>query len=86
MTQRATELWNAILQLSQSERFDLYDKLEEHLFPPDRDIDNMSEEEFAAELERRHQEILQDPNMAIPWEEVRRKSEEWLKRGAPPTK
>ena len=33
MTQRATEILNAALQLSEAERFDLYEKLEENLFP-----------------------------------------------------
>lgn len=77
MTQRATEILNAALQLSEAERFDLFDKLEENLFPPDRDINNMTEEQFAAELERRAEEMRRDPNMGIPWEEVRRKMDRW---------
>ena len=34
----------------------------------------MTDEEFAAELERRHQEFLRDPSIGIPWEEVKRRS------------
>ena len=74
MTQRATEILNAALQLSEAERAELIEVLEESLDGPDLDTDHMTDEEFEAELNRRHEEYLRDPNVAVPWEEVLRET------------
>lgn len=54
-----------MLALPEDERAELADRLCDALDPPPDD-------EFAAELERRHAEFLQDPSVAIPWAEVKR--------------
>jgi putative addiction module component (TIGR02574 family) len=35
-----------------------------------KSVDEMTDEELSAELERRHQEYLRDPSVAIPWEKA----------------
>ena len=37
-----------------------------------RDLEEMTEEEFAAELKRRWDEYQRDPSVGIPWSEVKR--------------
>jgi putative addiction module component (TIGR02574 family) len=37
-----------------------------------KSVDEMTDEELGAELERRHQEYLRDPSVGIPWEVVRK--------------
>jgi putative addiction module component (TIGR02574 family) len=37
-----------------------------------RDHEEMTEEEFAAELEQRWDEFQRDPSVGIPWSEVKR--------------
>ena len=71
MTQQVTDLLTTALLLSLAEREELADRLWDSLEPPDAHAD-MTEEEFAAELERRHQEFLRDPSVGVPWEEVKR--------------
>jgi hypothetical protein len=41
---------------------------------PRPDIDDMSDEEFAAELDRRDAEFLQDLSVRTSWEELKRMS------------
>lgn len=75
MTQRATELLRAALELSEAERVELLEGIEESLedgIPPDRDIDRMTDQEFEAELTRRAQELDRDPSAGIPLEEALR--------------
>jgi putative addiction module component (TIGR02574 family) len=75
MSDRAANLLAEALKLTEDERAELAEGLLESLDgPPPSDIDRMSDDEFAAELERRHQEFLSDPSVGIPWEEVKRKS------------
>jgi len=71
MTQRTSELLTAALSLSPAERQELADRLWESLEPFDAHAD-MTEVEFAAELERRHREFQNDPSVGVPWEEVKR--------------
>jgi putative addiction module component (TIGR02574 family) len=71
MSEKVAELLKAALLLSPEERQELYECLEESLDAPDLH-DGLTEEEFIAELNRRHEEFLRDPSVAIPWEEVKK--------------
>lgn len=74
MSPHADELLAQVLRLPDEERAELVERLLDALDPPASEIDRMTDEEFAAELERRHQEFLRDPSVGIPWEEVKRRS------------
>jgi putative addiction module component (TIGR02574 family) len=71
MSERAATLLAEALKLSEEERAALADELYASL-DDEPDIDSMSDEEFARELERRHQEYLRDPSVGVPLEEVKR--------------
>ncbi|HLW65157.1 MAG TPA: addiction module protein [Gemmataceae bacterium] len=71
MSEKVAELLKAALVLSLEERQELYECLEDSLDAPDLH-EGMTEEEFIAELNRRHEEFLRDPSVAIPWEEVKK--------------
>jgi putative addiction module component (TIGR02574 family) len=73
MSERAATLLAEALKLSEEERAALADELYASL-DGEPDIDSISDEEFARELERRHQEYLRDPSVGIPMEEVKRLS------------
>jgi putative addiction module component (TIGR02574 family) len=73
MSPQVDELVAAVLRLTEPERAEVIERLLDALDPPPSDVDRMTEEEFAAELDRRHAEYLRDPTVGIPWEEVRRK-------------
>ena len=71
MSKRAATLLAEALKLSEEERAELADQLYASL-DDEPDIDSMSDEEFARELERRHQEYLRDPSVGVSLEEVKR--------------
>ena len=71
MSERAATLLAEALKLSEEERVELADQLYESL-DAGSDIDSMTEEEFKAELDRRHEEFLRDPSVGVPLEEVKR--------------
>lgn len=71
MTQRTADLLAEVLALPEAERADFAERLLESLDPPPADIDQLTDEEFAAELERRAEELRRDPSAGIPWERVR---------------
>jgi len=71
MSERSASLLAAALQLSEEERAELLDGLLDSLDPSDADIDRMNEEEFAAELGRRAEELRHNPDAGIPWEQVK---------------
>jgi putative addiction module component (TIGR02574 family) len=71
MSERSTALLAEALKLSEDERAELADQLYASL-DEEPDIDSMSDEEFAQELERRHQEFVKDPSVGVPMEEVKR--------------
>src|SRR4051812_18518995 len=71
MSERTASLLAAALQLSEEERAELVEGLLDSLGGPDSDNDRMTEEEFAAELDRRHEEFLRDPSVGVPWEQVK---------------
>jgi putative addiction module component (TIGR02574 family) len=71
MSERSASLLAAALQLSEEERAELVDGLLDSLDPPGSDFDRMNEEEFAAELGRRAEELRCNPDAGIPWEQVK---------------
>jgi len=71
MSERSASLLAAALELSEQERAELVEGLMDSLAPPDSDIDRLTEEEFAAELDRRAAELRQSPDAGIPWEQVK---------------
>jgi putative addiction module component (TIGR02574 family) len=61
------------VKLSEEDRAELADQILESINPNGTELVHLTEEEFAAKLERRHQEFLRDPSVGIPWEEVKRR-------------
>jgi putative addiction module component (TIGR02574 family) len=72
MSKRYTDLLTEALKLSEDERAELAHELLDSLAANPPDVDAVSEEEFKAELDRRHEEFLGDPSVGVPWEEVKR--------------
>ena len=58
----------AALALPEADRVLLVERLLETL--PDDEIE-VTEEEFFAELDRRHAEVMRDPSCVIPWSVVK---------------
>jgi putative addiction module component (TIGR02574 family) len=71
MSDRANALLSEALQLPEADRARLADGLIESLGPPD-ELEELTEDEFMAELERRAAEMRDDPSCRIPWEEVQK--------------
>lgn len=71
MTQRTTSLFDEVLQLPDDERSAFAERLLESLDGPQSELDRMTDEDFAAELERRQEEARRDPSVLIPWDQVR---------------
>jgi putative addiction module component (TIGR02574 family) len=69
MSNSREDVFEAALALPEADRALLAERLLESISPED---DILSDEELAAELDRRHAEFLRDPSIGIPWEEVRR--------------
>jgi putative addiction module component (TIGR02574 family) len=67
MSNDPREVFPAALALPGAERASLAGKLLESLSP---ELDELTDDEFFAELERRRQEVEKDPTAAIPWSEV----------------
>ena len=59
------------LKLTEDERAELADQLYDSIDGPPGDYEEMTEEEFKAELDRRAEELRQYPERGIPWAEVR---------------
>jgi putative addiction module component (TIGR02574 family) len=72
MSERVATLLAEALKLSEDERADLADQLYDSIEGPSCDDEGMTDEEFKAELDRRHEEFLRDPSVGIPWDEVKR--------------
>jgi putative addiction module component (TIGR02574 family) len=64
-------LLTSALELSPTEREELADRIWESLQPQDG-FGGMSEDEFAAELDRRAAELRADPSQGVPWDEVQK--------------
>jgi putative addiction module component (TIGR02574 family) len=71
MSERSAALLAEALKLPEEERAAMADELYASL-EGEPDINAMTDEEFAQELERRHQEYLRDPSVGVPLEEVKR--------------
>jgi putative addiction module component (TIGR02574 family) len=67
MTSEHQNIFQAALALPESMRASLAEKLLESLSP---DMDELTDDEFFAELERRRAEVERDPNATIPWTDV----------------
>jgi putative addiction module component (TIGR02574 family) len=67
MTAETQAILKAVLALPETERMLLTDELLEAISP---DVRPLTEEEFAAELDRRAAEIERDPSMGIPLSDV----------------
>jgi putative addiction module component (TIGR02574 family) len=61
---------DAALALSEDERFLLVERLLESLPPPRSQIDDLADDEFDAELDRRAEELKRDPSQGVPWQDV----------------
>jgi putative addiction module component (TIGR02574 family) len=68
MTPQTQAILDAALALPEAERALLVDRLLESL-PPE--VDEMTDDEFFAELERRRAEVEQGTVKPIPWSELR---------------
>jgi putative addiction module component (TIGR02574 family) len=70
MSERVAALLAEALTLSAALREELADATWDSLDLPPSEYDGMTEEEFKAELDRRHAEFERDPSVGIPLEEV----------------
>ena len=69
MSSHTESIYQAALALPDAERLMLVERLMETLPPSE---DDLSEDEFIAELDRRFAEIQKDPTAGIPWSEIER--------------
>lgn len=69
MSDAVSNLLEAAMKLSDVERAELAEALYDGL---DSDIDELTDEEFNAELERRRKELIDDPSSGIPWSELKK--------------
>ncbi len=70
MSEAASAVLAEALKLTAAERGELMDRLADTLDPP-AGLDELTEAEFAAEVNRRAAELRADPSAGIPWERVR---------------
>jgi putative addiction module component (TIGR02574 family) len=70
MSPETKAIFDAALALPETERALLAELLEESL-PPPPEFEEVTEEEFLAELERRRAEYERDPSIGIPLSELR---------------
>jgi putative addiction module component (TIGR02574 family) len=68
MTNQTQTVLDAAMALPEAERLLLVERLMETL-PPDED--DRTDQEFAAELDRRWAEFQQNPSTAVPWDQVK---------------
>lgn len=71
----AVEILAQIRKLSKDEQIDLFEHLRDELDMVDEDLTP----EQAAELDRRAEELLKNPETGIPWETVKAEAKERLK-------
>ena len=71
MSPQVAELLKSALALPPAEREQLADGLWASFDPPG-DYGGLTEDEFAAELDRRAAELKAEPGHGIPWEEVQK--------------
>ncbi|HEV3025723.1 MAG TPA: addiction module protein [Pirellulales bacterium] len=73
MTTETQAIVEAALALPEADRVLVVERLLKSL-PPENDTDNLDDDEFFAELERRSLEFASDPSAGIPWSEVKRQT------------
>ncbi|HEV3342778.1 MAG TPA: addiction module protein [Pirellulales bacterium] len=73
MTTQTQAIVEAALALPEADRALVVERLLESL-PPENDSDDLDDDAFFAELERRSLEFASDPSAGIPWSEVKRQS------------
>jgi putative addiction module component (TIGR02574 family) len=71
MSPRADEILAEVLRFPADVRDEFIERLLDAAEPPPSHIDRMTDDEFAAELDRRAEEARRDPSVLIPWEQVR---------------
>jgi putative addiction module component (TIGR02574 family) len=79
MTSRAQELLREALNLPPHERADVAAELLASLDETDASRDDV-EAAWAAEIERRARRVLAGDSTGIPWDDVRRRAEEELRK------
>jgi putative addiction module component (TIGR02574 family) len=79
MTSRAHELLREALTLQPDERADVAAELLASLDEPDACVDDV-EAAWAAEIERRARRVLAGESAGAPWEAVRRRADEELRK------
>jgi putative addiction module component (TIGR02574 family) len=79
MTSRAQELLREALNLPPQERADVAAELLASLDEADASVDDV-EAAWAAEIERRARRVLAGDSAGIPWDDVRRRAEEELRK------
>lgn len=70
MDSRVRAVLDSALALSEADRAEVARELLSSLSP---EWDEVTEDELVAELDRRREEALRDPDATIPWSEVRRR-------------
>jgi putative addiction module component (TIGR02574 family) len=77
MTAQSRSLLDAALALNNQERVWLAEQLLESVGPDDgapaEELDRLDDEAFAAEIERRYNEVREGKAELIPWSEVQEK-------------
>ena len=68
MTAQVESIFNTAMTLKPSERLNIAERLLETLEPGDEAI---ADDEWAAELQRRSEEMNRDPSVGISWEQLR---------------
>jgi putative addiction module component (TIGR02574 family) len=80
MTSRAQDLLREVLNLPLDERAGVAAELLASLDDAEREDPAEVEAAWAAEIERRARRVLAGQSTGIPWEDVRRRAEEELRR------
>jgi putative addiction module component (TIGR02574 family) len=73
VTTQTQAIVEAALALPEADRVLVVKRLLKSL-PPEDDAEDLDDDEFFAELERRSLEIASDPSAGIPWSEVKRQT------------
>ena len=71
MEAQSQTLLDAVLKLPEAERAAIVERLLESLSP---ETDDVSDEDWRAEIDRRHEEALRGEASTIPWSELKNQS------------
>ena len=70
MNAMITQLLAEAIKLPVDDRVELVDRIWESIEPPESDIDQLTNEELEAELNRRRDELIAHPERGIPCEKA----------------